>query len=137
MQTEVELLSWVAVVAFYVARDLAHAVFDVDAEFSEACRHPLSHTNQDLAAPGTNTVIKRHYRSVSSAYLDLYSMSRGVRYEGQTVSDVQLTELLGELGEVGRWAQAQVVKQGRTVPDWVQQLASTPSPEPEGAQSSP
>jgi hypothetical protein len=130
MRGEVELLSWAGVVLFYVARDLAHAVFDADPDLSSACKHPTSHTNQDLANPGTNTVIKRHYRRVESAYVDLYSMSRGVRYEGQRLSPDQMCELVEELGEVARWAESEFKRVRRDVLDWMAELGRTPTTTP-------
>ena len=114
-----ETLGWAAVVLFYAARDLVHAVFDADPDLSEVCKHPTSHSNQELANPGTNTVLKRHYRSVATSYLDLYSISLGVRYEGRRVDVEMWHELMQDWDEVRRWASRHFVDWQRAAPDWL------------------
>lgn len=114
-----ESLGWAAVVLFYAARDLVHACFDADPHLPAVCRHPESHTNQDLHQPGTNSVVKRHYRAVAAPYMDLYAMSTGVRYKGQEVTEQQWQELFEDFRDICRWAALELVAAGRYVPDWL------------------
>lgn len=112
--------SWAAVALLYSARDLAHAVFDADVTLKDPCRHPLNHTNVDPANPGTNVVIKRHYRAVEIPYMDLYSMSLAVRYRGQQLNASAIGELVEQWAAVGRWARKELVACGRaSLPAWV------------------
>lgn len=132
MKSQVELFSWAGVVAFYVAHQLAHAVFACSDFLPPQFKNPQNHASQDFHSPGTNYVIKRHFRSIEPAYLDLYSTSRAVRYEGQSLDDRGLDYMVQTLGEVARWARKELVENCRIdVPDWVVELANTPSAEPE------
>lgn len=79
------------------------AVFDADPYLPGVCQHATSHTNQDLANPGTNAVIKRHHRAVETDFLDLYGVSLGVRYEGQRISVEQYEGLKADFQQVCRW----------------------------------
>lgn len=110
---------WAAVAMFYVARDLAHAVFGCDPELRDEMRHPISHTDPDLTKPGTNTVIKRHYRVVEEEYLALFGVSLGVRYEGQHVNEALLNDCRRDLEGIMRWAAFQLRHASRDVPDWL------------------
>lgn len=113
-------LSWASVVLFYAARDLAHAVFDQDRNLQAAMRHPESHTNQDLAKPGTNVVIKRHFRRIEGPYMDLYGSGLGVRYNGERITEKLWRELEEDFREVCDWAGHELTAAGRSVlPEWM------------------
>lgn len=113
-------LAWAGVVLFYAARDLAHAVFDQDPELQAAFRHPASHTNQDFANPGTNFVIKRHYRRVEKPYMDLYGIGLAVRYSGSQVTEEWWTGLVEDFRDVCRWAKDELTRAGRErLPEWL------------------
>lgn len=115
-----ETLAWAAVVLFYAARDIAHAVFDGEPGLPAVCRHPDSHANQDLAKPGTNTVVKRHFPMIRPSYMDLYATSLGVRYEGQNVDDDYFAGIKEDFQEVCRWAAQKLSDAGRRqLPDWL------------------
>lgn len=116
---DLDTLGWAAVVLFYAARDMVHAVFDADPDLAQVCRHPTSHTRQDLDAPGTNVVIKRHYRVFESPYMDLYGVSVGARYEGQQVTEALYAELRTDFADLEHQVVWHLNHWGCTVPDWM------------------
>lgn len=111
--------SWAVVARFYVALDLAHAVFACDSGLREPCRHPKNHTDADLNRPGTNAVIKRHYRGVETAYMALYAASLGIRYQGQKVDRKVHDFNAAKLRDVTVWAAMNLAANGLAVPDWM------------------
>lgn len=112
-------LGWATVALFYAARDIVHAVFDADETLAAVCKHPESHANIDLNKPGTNTVIKRHYRAVEIPYMALYAVSRGVRYQGQIVGPSLWDESRQEFREICGWATQELRTARRVPPDWL------------------
>ena len=120
LESDPQTWAWSRVVLFYAARDIAHAVFAEEPGLAEACRHPRSHTNPDLAQPGTNAVINRHFRVISAQYLELYSVSTAVRYQGQSIDERTLADLNVTFDEVRQWASKLLRAAGRQqLPAWL------------------
>lgn len=122
LATDDDCRGWAAVVLFYAARDLVHAVLDADPDLPHVCRHPKSHTNQDPIKPGTNVVVKRHYRALEIQYMALYSTSLGVRYEGQLVNEQLWAETWAEFVDLCGTARWHLDSWDRAIPTWLNEV---------------
>lgn len=111
---------WAAVVVFYTAHELAHAVFAADAGLRQPFQHPSNHSGQAHDKPGTNFTMKRHYRAIEADYTSLYASSTGVRYQGSKPNTAQVQDLIdNELACVRNWARQSLTAAGQVCkPQW-------------------
>lgn len=110
---------WACVALFYSAHQLVHTIFDVDPGLRAEMRHPESHADPDLMSPGTNVVVKRHYRQVSVPYIDLFGTSTGIRYNGQVADESIWHDQLNNYKLIQQWTKQYLSAAGRDMPEWL------------------
>lgn len=119
--------SWAAVALFYAAHQVVHAVLARDGHLQakycvtpkilQAHQHPESHARVSDTEPGTNILIKKYFLAVEEPYMELFTVSRSVRYQGKHIGEALWDDLRRDFADVCTWAQPRL--EADEVPDWM------------------